>query len=162
MVLTERNIPHAFRGAGICPIDVDKRLSKVVTTKRPPSPNPLPTTPKKARLNTDNRLRSPENAADVQKRLERVRKETGNVPRAVRTLVNQNSKQTSRLNTMIATQAYEINFLKEKLKAQKPTSKEAVDYDPNERFARIREIAYTQYEAERAPERIRDRDAPKL
>ncbi|EXK76948.1 hypothetical protein FOQG_18323 [Fusarium oxysporum f. sp. raphani 54005] len=37
---------------------------------------------------------------------------------------------------------------------QKPTGRKPVDYDPNERFARIPEIAYAHYEAEKTPERV--------
>jgi hypothetical protein len=75
-------------------------------------------------------------------------------------LINQNGKQITYLNSIIASQSQRIEFLENKLESQKPTGKKAVDYDPNERFARIEEIAYAHYEAAKAPEEYRDREAP--
>lgn len=42
--MTERNIRHAFRGAGIFPVDVEKPLEKTVQNELPPQPKTQPKT----------------------------------------------------------------------------------------------------------------------
>ena len=77
-------------------------------------------------------------------------------------LINQSGKQITYLNSITASQSQRIEFLENKLESQKPTGKKAVGYDPNERFARIEEIAYAHYEAAKAPKKYGDRGVPKL
>ena len=160
--LTERNIRHSFRGSGIYPVDVEKPMKQVVNTKRPPPPDLIPSTPKKQKSLVRDNLRTPKNERDVKRRLDRARNSDGGVKREARHLINQNGKQITHLNSIIASQKQRIEFLEDKLESQKPTGRKAVDYDPNERFARIEEIAYAHYEAAKAPTKYRDREAPKL
>ena len=65
-------------------------------------------------------------------------------------------------NVLTAALIHKVQFLERQLKSQKPIGRKAVDFDPNERFARIPEIAYAKWEAEKAPEKYRDAEAAKL
>ncbi|UPL00235.1 hypothetical protein LCI18_011169 [Fusarium solani-melongenae] len=160
--LTERNIRHSFRGAGLYPVDVEKPIKKVINTKRPPPPDLTPLTPKKQKPLARDNLYTPKNNRDIIRRLDQARSGDSDVNREARYLIKQNGKQITHLNSIVATQKQRIEFLEDKLESQKPTGRKAVDYDPNERFARIEEIAYAHYEAEKAPTKYRDREAPKL
>ena len=137
-------------------------MKQVVNTKRPPPPDLIPSTPKKQKSLVRDNLRTPKNERGVKRRLDRARNGDGGVKREARHQINQNGKQITHLNSIIASQKQRIEFLEDKLESQKPTGRKAVDYDPNERFARIEEIAYAHYEAAKAPTEYRDREAPKL
>ncbi|EMT73018.1 hypothetical protein FOC4_g10001867 [Fusarium odoratissimum] len=148
--LTSINIRHAFRGAGIYPVDINKPLKKVVKPSCPPLPKALPKTPKKRKSPTDQLYLTPKNYRDVRARLFLAEKEEGTVSRGVRRLLLQTGHQLSRVNTINAGKSQEITHLQLREEARKPTGRKAVNYDPNEQFARIPEIASAHFQAENA------------
>jgi len=84
----------------------------------------------------------------VRARLFLAENEEGTVSRGVRRLLLQTGHQLSRVNITNAGKSQEITHLQLREGAWKPTERKAVDYDPNERFARIPEIASAHFQAE--------------
>lgn len=60
-------------------------------------------------------------------------------------------KELGQKNILIATLEQKVNSLEKKLELQKLSSRKAVEYNHNKRFAWIKEIAYAKWEAEEAP-----------
>lgn len=71
-------------------------------------------------------------------------------------------KEFNEKNAFIAMLLHKVNFLERKLKSKQRTRRKAVNCDPNRTFARIPEIAYARWEAEKAPKEYRDKQARNL
>lgn len=67
-----------------------------------------------------------------------------------------------RKNSLITALTYETDYLKKKLKSQERTSRKAVNYDLNKRFAQIPEIAAAHFKASQAAQRYLSHHARNL
>ncbi|KAM5349768.1 hypothetical protein ACJ41O_006273 [Fusarium nematophilum] len=156
------NIRNTFKAASIYPTLFNRVKGKLVATKRGPSQNLQPLTPKKRRIQKGQLWYTPKNSREVKSQANLVKKDLDSVNRGLRTLAHKAGKEMDRKNTMITALTYENEYLKKKLESQEPTGRKAVDYDPNERFARIPEIAAAHYKAAAAADRYKERHAPNL
>ncbi|KAK5994688.1 MFS-type transporter clz9 [Cladobotryum mycophilum] len=137
---TKMNIKSGFRAAGIYPTNVGRALEGVVWY-------------------------TPQSSKEVREQLDLVRKDLDHANhglRGLRTIARKAGKELDHKNSMIASLEHKNAFLEAQIASKKPLGRKAVDYNPNETFARIPDIAKAQDEAKKARDRNAARQTAKL
>ncbi|KAK5989582.1 MFS-type transporter clz9 [Cladobotryum mycophilum] len=156
------NIKSGFRAAGVYPTNVERVLEGVVNPKRPPSTPEPPTTPKRPRIKENQLWYTPQSSKDIRGQLDTVREDLDHAERGLRTIARKAGKELDHKNAVIASLEQKNAYLEAQIASKKPLGRKAVDFDPNETFARLPDITKAKDEAIASRARYATRQAAKL
>lgn len=152
-VFSEKNIRKGFSGSGTYPVDVQKPLSRIVDTGQSPKGTPLPSTPKRQRIEAPGAIWTPRNRTEITSQLLELEKTLNGVHRDVRTLASKAGKQINSQAASIAELSARFTYLEDELASQQPSGRVAVAKNPNTTFNTVCEIEEAREEAQRQVQR---------
>jgi 4-hydroxybenzoate polyprenyltransferase len=138
--ITRENIISGFRGAGIWPIDVEKPLSKIITTSEPPGQNPVPATPQHQRVISTDMPYTPQNKMQLLNQLKDIKSRQDGYERDLRRL---GIKTANKLDQLIAQNTIEKQktaHLELEIESLKPQKQRKVVWAPQARYPTAEEI----------------------
>ncbi|KAK5993972.1 hypothetical protein PT974_07410 [Cladobotryum mycophilum] len=125
-------VSRGFHATGVYPTNVERVLEGVVNPKRSPSTLEPPTTLKRPRIKENQLWYTPQSSKDIRGQLDTVREDLDHAERGLRTIARKAGKELDHKNAIAS---------------KKPLGRKAVDFDPNETFARLPDITKAKDEA---------------
>jgi hypothetical protein len=138
--MTERNIRHAFRSAGIFPVDVEKPLKKTVQNELPPQPKTQPKTSTLQKRTRDHFPYTPKSKRQLVSQLQIVQKSSYDGRSCVNDIGIKAGKSIDSLIVENTTLKAKISLLEAEVESTKSQGRKKVQYEAKGRFPTREEI----------------------